>query len=193
MALRSVLSQSKAAIVERWRQSVLESYPADAYRLFSQTKDRFCNPVGHAIGQGLEALYEGLLEGAGAERLSSALDEIVRIRAVQDFTPSQAVAFVFQLKKAVRSELGSRIAEAPLAGEWEALESRIDELALLAFDVYMQCREKLHEIRANELKQQSFALWERLERTQGAAAPGNGPAREAGAPPARNLKEGNGP
>jgi hypothetical protein len=32
------------------------------------------------------------------------------------------------------------------------LESRIDGLALLCFDVYMKRREKLYEIRANEAK-----------------------------------------
>ena len=38
------------------------------------------------------------------------------------------------------------------------MESRIDDLALLAFDVYMNCREKLYEIKANEAKNQVSRL-----------------------------------
>ena len=31
-------------------------------------------------------------------------------------------------------------------------EARIDKLALLALDIYMKCREKIYEIRLNEVK-----------------------------------------
>ena len=41
------------------------------------------------------------------------------------------------------------------------MESRIDDLALLAFDIYMKCREKLYDIRANEAKNQVSRLLQR--------------------------------
>jgi hypothetical protein len=45
------------------------------------------------------------------------------------------------------------------------LESRIDELALLAFEIYMQCREKIYECRVNEVKGQREIAMKLLERT----------------------------
>ena len=36
--------------------------------------------------------------------------------------------------------------------ELASLESKIDRVALLAFEKYMNCREKLHEIRIGEIK-----------------------------------------
>ena len=36
--------------------------------------------------------------------------------------------------------------------EWAELDERIDRVVLLAFDVYAQCREKIHEIRLRETK-----------------------------------------
>ena len=38
------------------------------------------------------------------------------------------------------------------------LESRIDELALLSFNIFMKYREKIYDLKANELKKQTFRL-----------------------------------
>ena len=40
-------------------------------------------------------------------------------------------------------------------------ETKIDELALLAFDIYMTHKKKLYEIRANQAKNQVSKLLER--------------------------------
>ena len=48
-----------------------------------------------------------------------------------------------------------------LAGELMELESHIDGLALLGFDVYTKRREKLTEIRVNEVKNRVSALLRR--------------------------------
>jgi hypothetical protein len=74
------------------------------------------------------------------ERIAPALDALIRIRAVQDLTASQAVGFVFLLKPILRE----------LAPVDDSLNDRIDRLALMAFDKYMQCREQLADIRVNE-------------------------------------------
>ena len=39
--------------------------------------------------------------------------------------------------------------------------SALDELILSAFDIFMRCREKIYEIRSNEIKRRSYKLWER--------------------------------
>ena len=86
---------------------------------------------------------------------ASALERINKIRAVQDFSASEAVAFVFFLKSAVRNVLSRELAEGHLTGELLALESKIDDMALLAFDGYMQCREKLFQIRCDSIRRQN--------------------------------------
>jgi hypothetical protein len=85
-----------------------------------------------------------------ASELSSAIDGIVRIRAVQEFTPSAAVGFVYTLRGILREELADAALDP--AGH-AALERGVDRLALVAFDVYMQCREKIFEIRVREIKE----------------------------------------
>ena len=150
--------------MERWFQLVLGTYPADTSRFLKQEKDRFTNPVGYAISQELEALYDELLQEMNSDKLAACLDNIIRIRAVQDFSPSQTIALIFLLKKAIREELASEITENRVFEELLKFESRIDKLVLLAFDIYMKCREKVFEIRVNEAKAERERVLKLLER-----------------------------
>ena len=158
MKLTKLLAQKKAPIVRRWLDLTFETYHADAQRFLRKQKDRFANPVGTTISKEIENLYDELIEGLEPERVSPLLDRIIRIRAVQDFSPSLALAFVFLLKKAIKEEIQEEILEDPLSEDLSIMESRIDDLALLAFDIYMNCREKLYDIRANEAKNQVSRL-----------------------------------
>lgn len=152
---REALERKRSAILKEWIARTLQSYADQTSRFLLDEKDPFRNPVGHALKEGLPVLFDELVGGMDAARITPALDSIVRIRAVQDFTASQAVAFVFLLKRIVHEEL---------AGEnLAALEERIDELALLAFDLFMKCREKIYEIKANEARRRVFVM-ERAQR-----------------------------
>ncbi|MFH1293539.1 MAG: RsbRD N-terminal domain-containing protein, partial [Pseudomonadota bacterium] len=93
------------------------------------------------------------------------LENIIRIRSIQDFKPSQAIGFVLQLKKLVREMLESKAPINGLSGELQAFENRIDDIALLAFDIYSQCRQKIYEIRVNEVKNQLGRLLKRANLT----------------------------
>jgi myo-inositol catabolism protein IolC len=48
-----------------------------------------------------------------------------------------------------------------IAAELLKLESKIDQLCLMAFDIYMQCREKIYQISANETRNRTFRAFER--------------------------------
>ncbi|MBW2145835.1 MAG: RsbRD N-terminal domain-containing protein [Deltaproteobacteria bacterium] len=161
MKLENLLSQKKSIVLKKWFYLILETYPADTSRFLKKEKNPFANPVGHTISKEMEALYEELIRGMDYDKVSPFLDNIIRIRAIQNFSPSRAIAFVFLLKKVIRDELGKEIKENRLFEKLVEFESRVDELALLSFDIYMKCREKLYEIRANEVRNRSFRLLER--------------------------------
>ncbi|MEJ2697375.1 MAG: RsbRD N-terminal domain-containing protein [Candidatus Sulfobium sp.] len=161
MKLHELLSQQKAAIIKKWFDSVLRTYPEDSSRFMGKKGDPFTNPVGHTIRRGLEGVFDELLGELDYDKVSPFLDEIIRVRAVQDFTPSQAVSFIFSLKSLIREELARNRAEVSLE-ELLAFESKIDRLALFSFDIFVICREKLYEIKANELKNMTFRLLQRV-------------------------------
>lgn len=146
------LKDRRAAILDRWKTLALRVYPERAASFIARERDRFQNPIGHVMGESLGILYDGLLANGPAEEMRRALDGIVRIRAVQDLPPSAGVGFVFLLKQAIEEEL--RGSDAGPAGEagLAALHERIDRLALEAFDLFMQCREKIYDLRLREIR-----------------------------------------
>ncbi|HKJ01579.1 MAG TPA: RsbRD N-terminal domain-containing protein [Longimicrobiales bacterium] len=150
--LRELLRGHADAIAGRWFTDGLAAYAPEASALFAGQSDRFANPVGHSLRAGTTAILEALIEEADADAVRPSLEAIVAIRAVQEFPPSRALAFVFGLKRAVRSELGDAVRDPRLHLELEALDTRIDAVALLAFDAYVACRERVAELRIRELK-----------------------------------------
>jgi len=165
MSLEKLLSDKRSAIIKKWRDLLIGTYPVDAQRFLKKEKNLFSNPVGQTIAEDMETLYDELTIGNDIDKISSSLDNIIRIRAVQDFKPSQAVGFVLQLKKLIQNELGADSRESEIQNDVEMLEERIDNTALLAFDIYAQCRQKLYEIRVNETKNQVGRLLERANLT----------------------------
>jgi len=145
----TVLSaEEQGAIAAAWLEATLAAYPPQTSRFLSQEKDRFRNPVGYALRNGLPVLLAELLGGMEAGRITPVLDEIMRMRAVQDFTPSRALSFLFALKPVLRERHAS-LATAEM-------DDRIDRLALEAFDLYVECRERMHEIRTREAERRTF-------------------------------------
>src|SRR3990172_2646762 len=97
-SLTGALAARKDAIVRAWLARTLETYPERSARFLAKEPDPFRNPVGQALKEALPALFDELLGAMDAGRLAPLLDGIVRIRAVQDFSPSQPVPFLFLLK-----------------------------------------------------------------------------------------------
>jgi len=130
------------AILEQWIARTLASHPAQAGAILGGEPDPFRNPYGHALRQSLSQLWRQLLGEMDVGALDVALDGIIRIRAVQDMAPSEVLQFLFLLRELIR--------EFSVDYDMKALNDRIDQLILRAFDTYMRCREQIAEIRANE-------------------------------------------
>ncbi|UCD32011.1 MAG: RsbRD N-terminal domain-containing protein [Desulfobacterales bacterium] len=161
MRLNDLLIPKKTAIIKKWFALAIDTYPADTAKFLKSQKDPFANPVGRTIYRGLEALFDELLKGMDIENITSHLDPIIRIRAVQNFSPSRAIRFIFFLKTAINESLSKEIFQEQLIKDWQLFESKIDELSLIAFNLYTQCKEKLFELKANEIKNRTFKAFER--------------------------------
>lgn len=162
MSLREILFAKRSNIIRQWFDEILSSYPSDTVNFLKSQKDPFSNPVGNTIRQGIENLFNELIGDGPIVELSPMMDNIIRIRAVQDFTPSQAVFFIFGLKDILRRELKEELKNG-LSQEYMDFEKRIDDLALLSFDLFIQCREKIYELKAKEVKDMTFRLLERAK------------------------------
>lgn len=155
MILQKLLIKNKKALLNRWFDLIIESYPPETSQFLKNQKDRFQNPVGFTISKEIEAIFDELVGGEPQQKVvSDFLDRIIRIRAVQDFSPSDAVGFIFQLKTIIRKEAQKQeeADQAQLSKELLEFERAVDRLALLAFDIYVSCRQKVFEIKADEMK-----------------------------------------
>ncbi len=161
MTLQEILIQKREDLIEKWFESILATYPKDSRSFFKKQKNRFANPMGHNIHEGVCDLFDVIVnEACNAEKADPFLDRIIRIRAIQDFSPSQAIVFIFDIKRLIR-ETVSTGGDPRLAEEMALLERSLDEMALQAFDVYMRCREKLFELRVNEVRNLMIGALER--------------------------------
>lgn len=158
MNLKHLLKEKRSRIVKKWCDTVLSTYPEQSQKFLRKQKDAIANPVGRGIVEGIESLYDELVDEADSKKISQYLDDIVRVRAVQDFSPSGAISFVFALKQIIKGEIEKEMLQNGVSEDWSAFETRLDGLALLCFDVYSECRQKLFDIRVKEIRNQSHKL-----------------------------------
>jgi hypothetical protein len=156
MSIETLLALKKKAIVQKWIDQVLDSYGSPDF--FKKQKDRFANPIGSTVSEGLQNIFAILVEERDIAEAAKPLEDIIKIRAVQEFTPSVAVSFVYVLKNIVREELVREKDREEVLSLLSVLDYRIDKIALMAFDLYMNSRERLHQIRVNEVLSGRSAL-----------------------------------
>lgn len=164
MTIVKALEKDKKRICERWIKLVIENYPADSSKFLSVGNSRFSNPIGHIIQENIPIIFDEILKGEPTDDLKSGLEAIVRLRAVQEFSASQSVGFVFQLKTIVRESFKDIAGKSGNMSDLLEFESMIDGTALIAFDIYMEMKKKIYEIKSNEQKKTFSKMVERLNK-----------------------------
>jgi hypothetical protein len=171
--LEHLLQTRREPILHKWLDLIYEAYPVDSHTFLKQVEDPFSNPVGHTFRQSTETLFDALCTGGDPDEVAAALDGIVRIRAVQSGTAAQATAFAFLLKNVIREEVRDRLADPAWRDALLEFESRIDGLALAAFEHYTACREQIYRIRTREAQKQSEGLARRAGKMDARDTAGN--------------------
>lgn len=152
MPLLHLLKDEKSSILDEWIDRVLASYPADSAQFFKKKKDRFANPLGHSVAQGLAEVYAFICGDKEAEALGSNLEHLVNIRAVGELSASDAVSFIYELKKVVADACRKEKHATATLNEWLDFDTKVDSVAMMVFDLYTASRERLYQIRINDFK-----------------------------------------
>lgn len=161
--LQDILITKRRAIIQDWFERAAHQYPTDARKFLVTEENRFANPIRASLLDGMNGLYDRLVAGETFETQDSCefLDTVIRVRAVQDLTAAQAIGFIFFLKDAARAALAGEIRREGMLEELLTFESKIDNVALLAFNMFMQCREKIYDLKATELRNRTSRILER--------------------------------
>ncbi len=150
--LYELLVKNKSSIVSKWIKLILDSYSIESSKFFNMEKNQFSNPVGSTISNNAASIFDEIIGNRNFQNITLLLTDIIKIRAIQDFSPSEAVGIVFLLKKIIREELNKEINQEKILDEIMELEFVIDKTALIAFDLYMESREKVFQIRLNDAR-----------------------------------------
>jgi hypothetical protein len=156
-----ILRQRREIIHKEWCKSALDFYSNAAFSNIKKDGDRFGNPLVYTVSTALETILDELFDGTRTAKTDKALEDVVKIRSLQSEIPSKVLDFLFRLKVIIKNQLDNAGSEKTDGEDIERLFSALDELILSAFDIYMGCREKIYEIKSNEIKRRSYKLWER--------------------------------
>jgi hypothetical protein len=161
--LKDFLRQNSDFILREWFDQTINTYQPEMVRFLKAEKDPFSNPVRNTIVTSLGKIYEGILSGKDTGYVDG-LEEIIKIRAVQDFSPSVALSFLFNLKNIIRIEISKIDQNAETLRALYDLDKGFDTLYKQAFDIYNDCRMKIQEIKIAEIKSRSKRAFEILHK-----------------------------
>jgi hypothetical protein len=156
MDLAEAFRNHREKIVKNWVEYTLSTYGSATF--FTKERDKFANPVGGNMREALDNLFVLLSRGAEKDEYIPWLEQIISIRSVQEFTPSQAIAPLNGVKHITRDVLAKDKERKHFIDELYDFEFAVDLMMLSAFDIYMQYRERLYKVRINEIRSGSHIL-----------------------------------
>lgn len=163
------MQEQRAAILARWQREVLESFPRQSRKLIAAGQDRFANPLGFALREGVEEVFSFVAGEKPWDEIESALERLVKLRAVQETGGQGPLEFLFALKTILREACGVGTSGDGAGGEprglspsdleqWLVLEERIDRVIQAGVAAFVRAREKILELQVNEMRNKTYML-----------------------------------
>ncbi len=156
MDLAEAFRNYEDKIVDQWVDYTLSSYKSSTF--FKKSPDKFSNPVGGNTREALGKLFKLLTKNADPKEFAAPLDQIMRIRSIQEFSASEAVAPIHAVKHITREILAKDSERKQFIADLYDFEFNVDLAVLAAFDLYSQCRERLYKVRIKEIKSGNIIL-----------------------------------
>ncbi len=167
MEIFTFLKDNKSEIISKWHKAILDTYPKEGGKFLFGNKNQFSNPIGYTVSAELPNIYDELISGMDSEKLRTSIENIIKIRAIQEFTTAEAIGFLHLLKNILKSDIEQNINDRDFIKGRVEFESRIEQAVNIAFDLYLEKKIKLVEIKLSEVKKRNQKMVERLNRKYG--------------------------
>jgi hypothetical protein len=153
MEANQYLEKARDSILDEWRTRTLDADPNGKY-LRKANLGPFTNPLGHTVTKEIEVIFDGILGQGDSSLIEAALDGIIRIKAVQGTSASEALSFLRIGREIFRRECtkGQVLDSATMT----EIENTFEDILFRGFDIYMGCREQLWNIKMDELKRNNY-------------------------------------
>lgn len=167
-----ILRDLKKETVDGWVEAVFATYPLETTGFLRTKNNPFTNPVAHMTREAADILFDAIIgEDIETDKVAGAIERFVKLRAVQKGEPSKSLGVLYVMKPILRKTALPAMRKANLLSEYLECESRLDTVALLAFDIYMRARETLAESRIREIKNQYAQLARWVQKLEGSPVP----------------------
>jgi hypothetical protein len=152
--LAKVISENKEALRDAWLKSIFGTYPKEAAAILNSSKDQFQNPLGYVTKEAVKNVLDCIATHSDESTLRTALFPLIQVRAIQELTPSEAIAPAFLFKEALVSVVGQqRLKE--MFSEFLKLS---DLILSTSVDILTECKLKVSEVRIEEIKRNMYML-----------------------------------
>lgn len=161
--MESVISVSfvnnKSNILDEWYKCMVSSlYNSDETNYIMNEKDSFINPSGFILRAALTDIFEYLFEEKELDKIDVSLEKFTKLLALKGNDAEQILAPLFLLKSKIITIIESLYSSDKGYNEISKTLSRFDSIILRVFNFYLKAREKIYEIRVNEVKRLTFSL-----------------------------------
>ena len=160
--LQQFLEQNKETIIAKWIEEIIDTYEPEMIKFLHKENNQFANPVRNTIITSANNIYAAIIDRKQIDKSFPGLEDLIKLRAVQDFSPSHAVLFMFQLKNIINNTVEISDQFEISIKQLIEFNNYLDTLIQIAFDVYTDCRSKIYELRIKEIKAQSKRAFDLL-------------------------------
>jgi hypothetical protein len=167
MEILKYLRENNDKLTGQWIRFVVSSYPEEAGKFLFNGKNKFSNPVGFTFSKELKTIYSELFSNPESAEITNSIENIMQIRAVQDFSPSDTIGIILKLKDIIFKEVSQFLKNPDDYEELLKIDRQIDDLAMKAVDIFVRLRERLINIRAGELKSRFGKIADRINKKYG--------------------------
>lgn len=158
----------RETVLEEWITAIFSTYSLQTVGFLRTKKDPFTNPVADMTREAATTVYEAV---SGWDKkpadVKAAIDRFVHLRAVQEFLPSEGMLVFYLLKPIIRRHVLPKMQAHGRIEEYLEAESRLDTIALMAFDIYEKARQTVAQNRITEIKNQHAQLVRWAQRVGG--------------------------
>lgn len=145
-----LLEKHRAAVTARWRRLMAGDAAAWNGDFIAGPVDEFGNPAGAIISRAATAIFDMLTTAPGGEESYGAIDELMRLRAVQDLPAREALGFLSRLESEYLETLEAQGCGDLSSEERAYLASKLDEMVHEFRARYARCRERIDYLRTRE-------------------------------------------
>ncbi len=143
-----LIEKHREAVTARWRRLIAGSRPDWSGDFITGRINEFANPARAIIGRAAAAMFDGLLMADGA--YAEAIDDLMRLRAVQDLPDDEALRFLSLLEDECLDTLRAQGCEDLSPEERAHIAAKLNEMTREARGRYARCREKINDLRSRE-------------------------------------------